>query len=240
MNYYKLKQYLDNNKSIKISKIIYLLDLTDVHDEANRWKNIKSIKEPVIADQMIEREIKKSFDFKKNFRATRFFIYHVNNYTRNFKKFLKNKFFDKDSISVDMVGTYWGSFTHTSQNQLSQNQYYLNLWKNDFNFGLTKINNNIKKIAKLSEEQDAEFYISIHPWRETIELGQAHFNWEKYSEELCNLSNCKKIINFFDKVREIKEKNLNWKTKLYFKNDLHFNREGNQLYSEKIFIEAFK
>ena len=27
---------------------------------------------------------------------------------------------------------------------------------------------------------------------------------------------------------------------LYFKNDLHFNREGNQLYSEKIFIEAFK
>ena len=240
MNYYKLKQYLDNNKSIKISKIIYLLDLTDVHDEANRWKNIKSIKEPVIADQMIEREIKKSFDFKKNFRATRFFIYHVNNYTRNFKKFLKNKFFDKDSTSVDMVGTYWGSFTHTSQNQLSQNQYYLNLWKNDFNFGLTKINNNIKKIAKLSEEQDAEFYISIHPWRETIELGQAHFNWEKYSEELCNLSNCKKIINFFDKVREIKEKNLNWKTKLFFKNDLHFNREGNQLYSEKIFSEAFK
>ena len=139
-----------------------------------------------------------------------------------------------------MVGTYWGSFTHTSQNQLSQNQYYLNLWKNDFNFGLTKINSYIKKIAKLSEEQDAEFYISIHPWRETIELGQAHFNWEKYSEELCNLSNCKKIINFFDKVREIKEKNLNWKTKLYFKNDLHFNREGNQLYSEKIFIEAFK
>ena len=89
MNYYKLKNYLENNKNIKISKIIYLLDLTDVHDEANRWKNIKSIKEPVIADQTIENEIKKSFDFKKNFRATRFFIYHVNNYSRNFKKLMK-------------------------------------------------------------------------------------------------------------------------------------------------------
>ena len=149
-----------------------MLDLTDVHDEANRWKNIKSIKEPVIADQMIEKEIKKSFDFKKNFRATRFIIYHINNYLRNFKKFVKKKFFENESTTVDMKGTYWGSFTHTSKNQLSKNKLP-NLWKNDFNFGLTKINRNIKKIVKLSEEHDAEFYISIHPG-ETIELGQAY------------------------------------------------------------------
>ena len=239
MNYYKFNEYLESNKDIKISKVIYILDLTDVHDEANRWKNIKSVKEPVIADRVIEQEIKKSFDFKKNFRATRYVIYHINNYTRNFKKFLKSKYSSEESLNVDLEGTFWGSFTHTSLNELSNNQDYKNLWQNDIYYGIDKINKNIKKISNLSKEYNAEFYIAIHPWRETIELGQSHFNWEKYSNELCNLSNCKKLINFFDNVREIKEKKLNWKARLYFKNDLHFNKEGNRLYSEKILADAF-
>ncbi len=239
MNYYRFYKYLETNKDVKIYKVIYLLDLTDVHDEANRWKDIKTIEEPVIADQIIEQEIRKSFDLKKNFRTTRFLIYHINNYTRNLKKFLKRKMSKDESITVDNIGTYWGSFTHKSQEELSKNQDYLNLWNNDFYYGLDKINRNIKKISELSKSYNAEFYITIHPWRETIELGQKHFNWEKFSQNLCDLSNCKKLINFFDSVRQIKENSLNWKAKLYFKNDLHFNREGSLLYSKKIFTEAF-
>ena len=240
MNYFKLKEFFNTNKNSTVTKVIYLLDLTDVHDEANRWQNIDSIDPPVIADQNIEKEIKKTFDLKKNFRATRFFIYHVNNYSRNLKKTIKGIFSDIESQKIDLKGTYWGSFTHTSQKELLNNQNYSNLWKNDFYFGLKKINNNIKNISELALKFNAEFYIAIHPWRETIELGQNKFNWEKYSQELCNISKCKKLINFFDNVREIKQTNSDWKTKLYFKNDLHFNKEGNRLYSEKIFFEAFK
>ena len=240
MNYFKLKDFFKKNKDLTIAKVIYLLDLTDVHDEANRWQNIDSLSPPVILDQTIEQEIKKTFELKKSFRATRYLIYHINNYSRNLKKTVKKVFSESESQKIDIKGTYWGSFTHTPQKDLINNQEYSNLWKNDVNFGLEKINYNIKNISNLAQKYNAEFYISIHPWRETIELGQNQFDWEKYSQELCDMSNCKKLINFFDKVKEIKQNNSNWKTKLYFENDLHFNREGNRLYSEKIFYEAFK
>ena len=57
MNYFKLKEFFNTNKNSTVTKVIYLLDLTDVHDEANRWQNIDSIDPPVIADQNIEKEI---------------------------------------------------------------------------------------------------------------------------------------------------------------------------------------
>ena len=240
MNYFKLREFLEQNISLRFSKIIYLLDLTDVHDEANRWQNINSVNSPVIADQVIEREIKKNFDLKKNFRTTRFIIYHINNYIRNAKKNIKKFFLNSETRKVDIKGTYWGSFTHTAHDKLLINQNYSNHWKNDIQFGLDKINLNIKEISKLASKHNAEFYIAIHPWRETIDFGQNHFNWEKYALNLCDMSNCKKLINFFDNVREFKEINPDWKTQLYFKNDLHFNKDGNRLYSEKILTEAFK
>jgi len=72
-----------------------------------------------------------------------------------------------------------------------------------------------------------------------LELGQAEFNWEKFGEEICLSSNCKKLINFFEDVKRLKKQNKNWKTKIYFKEDLHHTKKGNQLYSERIFKDAF-
>ena len=46
------------NKNLSIAKVIYLLDLTDVHDEANRWEDIGVGNPPVISDKNVEREIK--------------------------------------------------------------------------------------------------------------------------------------------------------------------------------------
>ena len=97
----------------------------------------------------------------------------------------------------------------------------------------------IINISKLSNNLNSEFYIVIHPWKESIELGQKEFNWVEYSNELCSLSKCTKLINFFDDVEKIKNNNLDWKTKLYFYKDVHFNKIGNQLYAKKIFTEAF-
>ena len=65
MNYFKLKDFFKKNKDLKIAKNIFLLDLTDVNDEANRWQNINSLSPPVILDQTIEQEIKKTFELKK-------------------------------------------------------------------------------------------------------------------------------------------------------------------------------
>ena len=39
---------------------------------------------------------------------------------------------------------------------------------------------------------------------------------------------------------EFKKEEVNWKTDLYFKKDLHFNKVGNNLYANKIYYEAFE
>ena len=57
-------------------KIIYILDLTDVHDESNRWLKLKNINRPVINDKSVEKEIQKTFDFKNTFRTSRFLAFY--------------------------------------------------------------------------------------------------------------------------------------------------------------------
>lgn len=238
INFFKLKEYIKNNKNIKITKIFYLLDITDVHDEANRWMKISGIDQPVIINESINKEIEKKFSIKSNFRTSRFTAYIVNNNVRNFKKKIISLFRPKQNI-IDKKGTYWGSFTHTSQKELYKDSKFSNLWKKNYEFGLDLIKEKIINISKLSNNLNSEFYIVIHPWKESIELGQKEFNWVEYSNELCSLSKCTKLINFFDDVEKIKNNNLDWKTKLYFYKDVHFNKIGNKLYAEKIFTEAF-
>ena len=46
---FKLKKLLETG--VKPKKIFYLMDLTDVHDESNRWIKINDIDYPVILDK---------------------------------------------------------------------------------------------------------------------------------------------------------------------------------------------
>lgn len=240
INYSNLKEYLNNNPEIVISKVFYILDLTDVHDESNRWNDVEGYNFPIILDESVKKEIKKTFDYKNKFRVTRFISYYINNNLRNFKKNIKRLIEKEEDININLKGTYWGSFTHTNKEKLLNDPEFRNLWKNDYLIGLKKIENKMKDISKLLKAKDAEFYITIHPWRETLELGQQEFDWEKFAINLCVISECKKVINFFDDVRELKKNNPNWKSLIYFKQDLHFNALGNNLYAEKIYKESLR
>ena len=73
---FKLRKLLESG--IKPKKIFYLMDLTDVHDESNRWIEIDEFKYPVILDNKIQEEIKKVFTFRNNFKMTRLLIYNLN------------------------------------------------------------------------------------------------------------------------------------------------------------------
>jgi len=238
MNLYKLKKYLDKNKDLKIEKVFYILDLTDVHDESNRWSNIKEISKPVIIDNTIEKEIEKTFKLKKHFRTLRFLSYLINKNIRNLRKKIKKLFSNIETNEIDEKGTYWGAFTHTPYSKIKKDNK--NFWSQDINIGIKNIKLKLKEISDLIKPYETEFYIVIHPWRETLELGQNEFDWEMFSNDICVLTNCDKLISFFDDVRNLKNKNPNWKSEIYFKKDIHFNKKGNEMYSNLIFNEAFK
>ena len=170
MNLFKLKEYFNGNDPDKVKKVFYILDITDVHDEANRWTDLDGLDRPVLLDKNVENEIKKTFELKEKFRSTRMLAYIINKNIRNFKKYLK-KFFYASTNEIE-PGTYWGKFTHTPKEKLTKDKQYQKLWLNDENFGLKKIEKKIFEISKLLSKENIDFYIVIHPWRETLELGQ--------------------------------------------------------------------
>ena len=237
MNLYKLKKYLDKNKNLKIDKIFYILDLTDVHDESNRWNNINGLEMPVIIDSSVEKEIEKTYEFKKNFRTSRFLSYLVNKNIRNLRKKIKKFFSNSKTDEIDYKGTLWGSFTHKQLTELEKDSK--DIWSVNFDVGVKNIQLKLKEISEIVKPYNTEFYIVIHPWRETLELGQNEFNWEIFANEVCILTACNKLINLFDDIRDIKNRNPNWKSEIYFKKDVHFNKKGNEIYSNRIFVEAF-
>ena len=238
MNLFKLKEYLNKNNPDEVKKVFYILDITDVHDEANRWTDLEGLDKPVLLDKKVENEIKKTFEIKEKFRSTRFLAYVFNKNIRNFKKSVR-KFFYESSNEIE-PGTYWGKFTHTPKEKLRRDKQYQALWVNDENFGLKKIEKKILEISKILSRKNIDFYIVIHPWRETLELGQNEFSWEIYAQNLCLKANCKKMINFFDEVRDLKNSQINWKRKMYFRLDLHHTKYGNKLYADHIFRESFR
>ena len=105
--------------------------------------------------------------------------------------------------------------------------------------GLGKVEHNIKKISKLSKENNAEFYILIYPWAVTLEYGQENFNWEDYGKKLCKISDCNKLINSFPEFTQHKEEYENWSTNLFFLHDVHLNEDGHKITAKKILKEAF-
>ena len=214
INLFKLNNYLKKSNNVTIKKVFYILDLTDVHDESNRWLNIENLNTPVIIDESIKDEIKKTFEVKESLRATRFLSYLINKNVRNLRKRFNNYFSDSESKDPIDTGTYWGKFTHTAQSKLKKDKEYNALWQNDFEVGLKNIKIKLKEISDTLKPYNTEFYIVIHPWRETLEFGQAEFNWEKFAEEACFLAECKKVISIFDDVKKIKNSNPFWKTEI--------------------------
>jgi hypothetical protein len=239
INLYKLEEYLKNSKKLKIKKIFYVMDLSDVHDESNRWSNIKNINLPVIIDENIKKEIKDTFEFKQNFRTSKFLSSLVNNNVRNFRKKIKFYFSKNKVVNSLDVKTFWGKFTYTSTSNLANDVEYRKLWPVDYKIGIKNIKKKIKKISDLIKPYNTEFYIVIHPWKETLEYGQEEFNWEFFANEICILTNCNKVISLFDDVRDLKRENILWKSEIYFKKDVHFNKKGNDLYSNRIYFDAF-
>ena len=91
----------------------------------------------------------------------------------------------------------------------------------------------------LAKSINADFYIIIYPWPDSLEYGQDKFNWEEFSENLCNKVSCTKLINFFPDFRNIKESSIDWLNKLYIGGDLHITEYGQKIIAEKLLKEAF-
>ena len=77
------------------------------------------------------------------------------------------------------------------------------------------------------QKNNSELYLVIYPWPETLEFGQALFNWENFAKEVCAKDKCN-LINTFSAFRNKKNNDKFWYSNLYFIGDEHLNAKGNK------------
>ncbi len=221
---YKLNKMID--LGIKPKKVFVFLDLSDVLDEVNRW-DFDSAKNTIKTKISEENNHFRNDEFKqKNFLLLNEFASIINFNLRILKSKIRNSFYT-DGKNLKIMTTFQGSFTYKEKSNLDKR-----FWKNeDLEIGLKKIKNVIRRIEKLSFQNDSEFYLVVYPWAETLQYGQKAFNWSKFASTLCKFENCK-LINAIPKFESYKKRNKNWNNKLYFINDVNFNKEGSKLLYE--------
>jgi len=236
---YALKQFI-NSKKIKIKKVYVLIDLTDVADESNRWREING--KPRLEEKKIIRKERSKFSkFKKeNFKG----IYLMSSNIRSFLRKIKNKKKKTKKNEYRPVdGNPTGSYIYTDHKTLTgchEKDQKNEFWKcGDVEFGLKKVRIRINELSEIVQSLNSEFYIIIMPWPDTLNFGQTEFNWENFAQELCLESKCKKLINMFPDFRNIKNKNEKWLKTIYLQNDIHLSKKGNSLLAEKLILESF-
>ena len=213
---YRLKRVIEKN--IIPNKIILFLDLTDVIDEATRWDyDEKKGGVKLYNNYIYKNSIKKQKFVKKNFKITNNIISYLNFTIRSLRETVKINLKKPRKIKTSIQG----NFTYTELERLDER-----FWKkNTFKKGIKTIEKRLTQISNISKNNNAEFFVVIYPWSETLEFGQEKFNWSKFVNNLCNKEKCK-VIDSIPFFQNYKNKNINWSTDLYFLNDEHFNEKG--------------
>tara|TARA_B100001540_G_scaffold312587_1_gene333970 strand:+ start:139 stop:1113 length:975 start_codon:yes stop_codon:yes gene_type:complete len=237
---YILNKFLEK-ESLSISKIFVLIDLTDVGDEANRWEVING--RPNLKNEKIFYKKSEGFSkFKKeNFKG----LYLISSKLRSYlRKVKSSKNFNSNEERYKPVnGNPTGGYIYTDHNVLTgcdTIEKKTNWWKcGQIEQGLMKLEKNIINLGSIASQLNSEFYIIIMPWPDTLNFGQTKFNWEKFANNLCEKSNCKKLVNVFPKFKKIKNEEKNWLEKLYLKDDIHLTEEGNRIVADEIKANLF-
>ncbi len=230
---YQFKEILKKEKNIK--KIFLVLDISDVSEEASQWEIKIDSDRPIQINKENKKEKNESphsflNSIKENFTGSRLIARSINNFFRSVRLYFLN-------IKKPEVPGYsgWGNFLYMDIENTDSS-----LWHPfGFNEGLNKIIKNSMEISSLAKSINAEIYIIIYPWPDSLEYGQDKFNWENFSNKLCSAISCKKIINFFPDFQVIKENNADWLTRLYINGDLHISEYGHKIIATKILKEVF-
>lgn len=229
---YQLQELI--KKKIIPNKIFLVLDIVDVNSEATNWEVSENSSRPIninnIPDDKKEEKKFKSFK-RKNFKVTRIISTTINNSLRSLRFYISkiNQEYKKPELSQ------YGSFLSKDPKNLDKE-----FWRPyGFDQAILKIQKSINSIGNLATSINADFYIIIYPWPDSLEYGQEKFNWEKFAEQLCNNNSCAKLINFFPEFNNLKLLSKDWVNQLYLENDVHLTTFGHDVIAKKILKESF-
>lgn len=222
----KINYLLKNGYQFK--EIILFIDVSDLYDDNIYYylNDNLTIKE----NYKIAKKNKFRRFLRMNFRLINYFFYVLNKKkdpNKNLVNLVNKDFVLNDYVNLksswtyakkDIIEGYDGSIIESKKKQIEI----------------------IDKLYNLLKKNNIELSIAVYPWPQTLKFDNEDSPYVKMWEQFC-INKCKNFINYFPIFfNEIKTSSLiDVYKKYYWWNDVHFNKEGNKLISNKI-IKLYK
>jgi len=229
--YYKKIQYL-LNQGFKFERIIIFIDVGDIYDE-NSYELIdnKSIKSKSALESinLIYQDYSNLYKTKKILKTYLPVTFLGYPKIKNLRNFIINN--NKGSNVISQTDNLLINSRWTYENKFSEKD---SKW---IKKGIDESKHYIDKIFELGKTYDFEISLAVYPWPAQIlyddDTGKVEIGnlWKIYCKNRCEY-----FINYLDDFHEMKKRiNKNKIVKLYyFKNDVHFNKIGNDFIFNKL------
>lgn len=217
---YRLKKLLDAKVIPRNAVVIMAIDLSDVQDEATRWRDGDKTPIDITTQPANQAAIKPTqeapFYSPQNFKLSHQIYYFVEGIVKYFI----------DNLQVRNLAR--SAFTHQPWQSLGHHYEPLGVGG-----GLARIEQKINTAALLSHQNHHPFYLLIYPWPAQLSYPN-RFGWDQAILSFCKQPACSGVINTFPRFMPMKDSNRNWQNNYYIRGDMHFNANGNRVIAESI------
>ena len=244
----KIKSLINSNEWLNVNSVVILYDKSDVGD------NLKYIDKPN-SFPIIKREYKnpkkeKLLNDFKNFNfgsilteQTMIGIFYREILGASIEQLIQNIKFrkilaDKYNLNFFEIGKEeLNTMYATHQYNWLQKYFYNPLWEKEGKKSIDFAFENFIELKSFLNERNIDLYIVIYPWPFDLlddDIRKKYLNYlnKKFSEN--NLNN---LIVYDEFLKEDVSQSI---FKYYLPKDVHFNRKGNFILSEKIFYTLSK
>ncbi len=209
-------------EGFKFKEIIVFIDVSDLVDDALCYKleNEKVIRRNTYETCLKSQPDQKKFEvfFRENFYLSKEIFKFLNINSFNF-------------VPAHVINNLRSSWTYN---------YDKDRLKYSYDEMSELMFKNMNNLYNLLASNDIDLSVAVYPWPGTLYNDQSnnlHFAmWKKFCE-----GKCKNFYDFMYPFFELKKTNTNnviYKT-FYFKNDVHFNSQGNKIIAD-FFLKNYK
>lgn len=234
----KIKKIINENKDLKIKDIIVFLDKSDVSDDETYLAKPKLFQNKYPKGKFIYQ---RKMDFYKDLRELSLWRF----YTKQFisgkiiklitdkiedffssikKRFLvskklNKKFFEVNTLEIKAIKSI-------NSTQRITNWYKDETWEKKTKKNIQFSIDNLKNLKQFLSKKDINLTVVLYPWPFEIDNKQIRKKYLEFIIPLLNEINIKNIVIYEDFLKGNIYKNI---SKNYLYNDIHFNKNGNQI-----------
>jgi hypothetical protein len=243
---HQYKKIISNNLAKDGHILIIGLDLSDVQDEARYWTDghTHPVKQSFVKDGILSEPLK-SFDPPGPSTKLPDF-----SRTDLIWKFLKKVYFGPQEFSekqctgerlyydIPRSAFTWEDWGILNSGTVNVSGFDCHGYTpGGIQRGMTRVEGKLRDIAEIALANNATVYLLAYPWPAQLKY-KAKFDWPSYVSSICRKIHCKNTINAFPHFMQNDHADA---YKRYFvQQDVHYNKNGNQLVANAIIKELQK